>query len=140
MATTKKRVYTRTSKKGKQYTVDRNNPKRFVTKDFAKDSQKKALPAGKRVSASGKTYYEYRSNHSDLPSENQKLSEIWLKKNNKEDYKKELDDLKKEYKKLNEKVKKVTAKVKKTTTKKKATSKKTKKVAKKSTKTTTKKK
>lgn len=41
------------------------------TKDPLSDANKKALPPGKRTSANGKVYYEYRTNHSDYPSENE---------------------------------------------------------------------
>jgi len=41
----------------------------FVTgleKNSLKDSRTKALAPGKRISKSGKVYYEYRAGHSDL--------------------------------------------------------------------------
>ena len=41
-------------------------PKALVP-NLARDRARKALPPGKRISKSGKTYYEYRINHSDRP-------------------------------------------------------------------------
>jgi len=35
------------------------------TKSVVRDRMFHALPPGKRISASGKVYYEYRSNHAD---------------------------------------------------------------------------
>jgi hypothetical protein len=45
-------------------------PAKFQTgteKNALKDERKKALAPGKRISKSGKVYYEYRANRSDLP-------------------------------------------------------------------------
>lgn len=47
------------SKSGKVYKLPDKKSK------LMNDSKRKALPAGKRVSKNGKTYYEYRSNHAD---------------------------------------------------------------------------
>jgi len=34
--------------------------------DFEADKKRKALPAGKRISKNGKSYYEYRKNRTDI--------------------------------------------------------------------------
>lgn len=39
-------------------------------KNYNLDRKRKALPPGKRISRSGKVYYEYRANRSDLPGRN----------------------------------------------------------------------
>lgn len=45
------------------YSKKRQTGKR---KDFEYDKKRKALPAGKRISKSGKIYYEYRKTRSDI--------------------------------------------------------------------------
>jgi len=51
------------------------NPRRVIkavkfetgySKNILKDERKKALAPGKRISKSGKVYYEYRANRSDV--------------------------------------------------------------------------
>lgn len=44
-------------------------PHQTGTSNKARDKVRKALPAGKRISKFGKTYYEYRKNRSDLVGE-----------------------------------------------------------------------
>ena len=54
------------------------NPKKVLTRlkrqtgstNLLKDSRKKALPPGKRISKNGKVYYETRVDHSDLENSN----------------------------------------------------------------------
>ncbi len=54
------------------------NPQKVLTKlkrqtgssNLIKDSRKKALPPGKRISKSGKVYWETRADHSDLENSN----------------------------------------------------------------------
>lgn len=41
-----------------------------TVKEAERDIKRIALPPGKRVSKSGKTYYEYRVNRSDAPGKN----------------------------------------------------------------------
>jgi hypothetical protein len=52
-------------KKGKSGSVKKR--KQTGTSNKKRDKQYKALPPGKRKSASGKTYYESRKNRSDMP-------------------------------------------------------------------------
>jgi len=51
-------------KRGRTVKVKRHQTGR--SKNLSRDKKLKALPPGKRISASGKVYYEYRQNRSDL--------------------------------------------------------------------------
>jgi len=51
-------------KRGRTVKVKRHQTGR--SKNISRDKKLKALPPGKRISASGKVYYEYRQNRSDL--------------------------------------------------------------------------
>ena len=46
--------------------VKESNYQTGQSKNVLRDERKKALPAGKRISKSGKVYWEYRISHSDL--------------------------------------------------------------------------
>jgi len=110
----------------------RKKGNRFVTKNLIKDSNRNALRPGKRISKKGNVYYEYRSNHSDLPNENKTFKELSRKDISKEEFKKLLNEIKKKYEDLN-----VNSfpnkKAKKSKTTKKSTTKKSNSTAKKST-------
>ena len=71
LKTAKKKV---TAAKKKVTAVKKTYVKLVQTKvpkaNVARDSKRKALKPGKRVSASGKTYYEYRQNRTDLALSN----------------------------------------------------------------------
>lgn len=45
-------------------------PQTGKTPDLIRDASRKALPPGKRISRTGKTYWESRRNRSDLPGKN----------------------------------------------------------------------
>ena len=51
-------------KRGRTVKVKRHQTGR--SKNLSRDKKLEALPPGKRISASGKVYYEYRQNRSDL--------------------------------------------------------------------------
>jgi hypothetical protein len=68
MATKKKIARKKTARKKPARTYVKNRQtKGQGNNSVKKDKQRKALPPGKRRSASGKTYYEYRKDHTDIP-------------------------------------------------------------------------
>jgi len=62
------------------YVVNRQSGER---KSMKRDKKRKALPPGKRISKSGKVYYEYRKNRTDLKSDYPKKGKVKGKKGSK---------------------------------------------------------
>ena len=80
----KKRKIKRSKKPHKSVVVAVSYRQKGRSKSPKRDRMWKALPPGKRVSPSGKVYYEYRANRSDIdPELMEKLPKIDSKKRKK---------------------------------------------------------